>query len=97
MATTIGDCGRLPFVHLNLVNTVLITNSLVDNFGMSLKVMTTLFSQDLLAALVAWYASKKTLSILGAVVTSAIFLATVLGWVLYASCSPEVRSSGATP
>jgi uncharacterized membrane-anchored protein len=41
----------------------LITDSLVDNFGVSLEITTVVFGLALLATFVAWYASEKTLSI----------------------------------
>jgi uncharacterized membrane-anchored protein len=41
----------------------LITDDLVDNFGVSLQMTTVLFSLALLVTFIAWYASEKTLSI----------------------------------
>ncbi|MGV8893669.1 MAG: hypothetical protein ACOH2K_12155 [Burkholderiaceae bacterium] len=41
----------------------LITDNLVDNFGVSLETTTAVFSAALLATFAAWYASEKTLSI----------------------------------
>lgn len=49
-------------VLISIVGT-LITDNLVDNFGVSLKVTTALFSLALVATFVAWYAREKTLSI----------------------------------
>ena len=41
----------------------LITDNLVDNFGVSLVTTTAIFSAGLLATFAGWYASEKTLSI----------------------------------
>ncbi|MCW5617043.1 MAG: hypothetical protein KIT32_18150 [Rhodocyclaceae bacterium] len=41
----------------------LVTDNLVDNFGVSLQTTTAIFSAALLATFIAWYASEKTLSI----------------------------------
>ncbi|MHB8166627.1 MAG: COG4705 family protein [Sulfuricella sp.] len=41
----------------------LITDNMVDNFGIAMKTTTIIFSLALLATFVAWYASEKTLSI----------------------------------
>jgi len=49
-------------VLISIVGT-LITDNLVDNFGVSLKVTTALFSLALVATFMAWYAREKTLSI----------------------------------
>ncbi|HEY8624331.1 MAG TPA: hypothetical protein VIM74_10770 [Casimicrobiaceae bacterium] len=49
-------------VLISVVGT-LITDNLVDHFGVPLKVTTVLFSLALLATFGAWYASEKTLSI----------------------------------
>ena len=49
-------------VLISVVGT-LITDNLVDNLGVPLKVTTALFSVALLATFAAWYASEKTLSI----------------------------------
>lgn len=49
-------------VLISVVGT-LITDNLVDNFGVSLKVTTLLFSLALLATFAVWYASEKTLSV----------------------------------
>lgn len=48
-----------------LISTVgtLITDNLVDNFGIALQTTTIVFSLALLATFVVWYASEKTLSI----------------------------------
>ena len=47
---------------LSIVGT-LITDNLVDHFGVSLETTTTLFAIALAATFAAWYASEKTLSI----------------------------------
>lgn len=52
----------LAVVLLSVVGT-LITDNLVDNFGVSLVTTTTIFSIALVATFAAWYASEKTLSI----------------------------------
>lgn len=49
-------------VLISIVGT-LITDNLVDNFGVSLNVTTALFSLALVITFVAWYAREKTLSI----------------------------------
>ena len=41
----------------------LITDNLVDNFGVTLKMTTAMFSAALLVTFAGWYASEKTLSI----------------------------------
>lgn len=49
-------------VLVSIVGT-LITDNLVDNFGVALETTTIAFSLALLATFAAWYASEKTLSI----------------------------------
>ncbi len=49
-------------VLISIVGT-LITDNLVDNFGVALKTTTIVFGLALLATFVAWYASERTLSI----------------------------------
>src|ERR1035437_7940416 len=49
-------------VLISVVGT-LITDNLTDNFGVSLKTTTIVFSLALLATFIVWYASEKTLSI----------------------------------
>lgn len=49
-------------VLISIVGT-LITDNLVDHFGVSLQMTTLAFSLALLATFVVWYASEKTLSI----------------------------------
>jgi len=49
-------------VLVSIVGT-LITDNLVDNFGIALETTTIAFSLALLATFVTWYASEKTLSI----------------------------------
>jgi len=49
-------------VLLSIVGT-LITDNLVDNFGVPLETITVIFSLALLATFAAWYASERTLSI----------------------------------
>lgn len=49
-------------VLISVVGT-LITDNLVDNFGVPLKVTTIVFALALIATFAAWYASEKTLSI----------------------------------
>jgi uncharacterized membrane-anchored protein len=49
-------------VLISVVGT-LITDNLVDHFGVSLKVTTAIFSAAMLATFAAWYRSEKTLSI----------------------------------
>jgi uncharacterized membrane-anchored protein len=49
-------------VLISVVGT-LITDNLVDNFGVSLKVTTAIFTVAMLATFAAWYSSEKTLSI----------------------------------
>ncbi len=57
---------RIYWVTVVLVSIVgtLITDNLVDNFGVKLETTTILFSLSLIALFVAWYMSQKTLSIL---------------------------------
>jgi uncharacterized membrane-anchored protein len=52
----------LAVVLLSIVGT-LITDNLVDHFGVSLETTTTLFAIALAVTFAAWYASEKTLSI----------------------------------
>ena len=52
----------LAVVLISVVGT-LITDNLVDNFGMTLPTATTLFAVALAASFLGWYASEKTLSI----------------------------------
>ncbi|MCW2639771.1 MAG: rane protein [Dactylosporangium sp.] len=52
----------LAVVLISVVGT-LVTDNLVDNFGVSLETTTIVFSLALVATFVAWYASEKTLSI----------------------------------
>jgi len=52
----------LAVVVLSIVGT-LITDNLVDHFGVSLETTTTLFTIALAVTFVAWYTSEKTLSI----------------------------------
>lgn len=52
----------LAVVLISVVGT-LITDNLVDNFGIALETTTIVFSLALLATFAAWYASEKTLSI----------------------------------
>ena len=52
----------ISVVLISIVGT-LITDNLVDNFGISLKLTTVLFSLALLTTFAAWYASERTLSI----------------------------------
>lgn len=49
-------------VLISIVGT-LITDNMVDNFGVALKTTTFIFSVALVAVFAAWYASEKTLSI----------------------------------
>ena len=49
-------------VLISVVGT-LITDNLVDNFGISLQVTTVIFAAAMLATFAAWYASERTLSI----------------------------------
>lgn len=49
-------------VLISIVGT-LITDNLVDNFGVALETTTIAFGSALVATFVAWYASEKTLSI----------------------------------
>ena len=49
-------------VLISIVGT-LVTDNLVDNFGVTLEATTIAFSIALLAIFIAWYASEKTLSI----------------------------------
>ncbi len=55
----------LYWVNIVLISIVgtLITDSLVDNLGVTLGTITTVFSVTLLATFAFWYASEKTLSI----------------------------------
>ncbi|MEC0369158.1 COG4705 family protein [Paenibacillus chibensis] len=52
----------LTVVLISVVGT-LVTDNLVDHFGMPLSTATVLFSVALLATFTAWYANEKTLSI----------------------------------
>ena len=52
----------LSVVLISIVGT-LVTDNLVDNFGVPLQTTTTIFSIALVIAFVVWYASEKTLSI----------------------------------
>jgi uncharacterized membrane-anchored protein len=52
----------LAVVLISVVGT-LVTDNLVDNFGVSLETTTVIFSIALLATFAAWYSSEKTLSI----------------------------------
>ncbi|MEA2687162.1 MAG: hypothetical protein QOE93_2357 [Actinomycetota bacterium] len=52
----------LAVVLISVVGT-LITDNLVDNFGVSLKVTTAIFTVAMLATFAAWYRSEGTLSI----------------------------------
>ena len=52
----------LAVVLISIVGT-LITDNLVDNFGVALTTTTIFFSLALLATFAAWYANEKTLSI----------------------------------
>ena len=52
----------LAVVLISIFGT-LVTDNLVDNYGVALKNTTILFSVALLASFAAWYASEKTLSI----------------------------------
>lgn len=52
----------IAVVLISVVGT-LITDNLVDNFGVSLETTTTAFGLALLATFAAWYASERTLSI----------------------------------
>ena len=52
----------IAVVLISVVGT-LITDNLTDNFGVSLKTTTIVFSLALLATFIVWYASEKTLSI----------------------------------
>jgi uncharacterized membrane-anchored protein len=52
----------LAVVLISVVGT-LVTDNLVDNLGVSLKITTIIFSIALLATFTVWYASEKTLSI----------------------------------
>ena len=52
----------ITVVLISILGT-LITDDLVDNFGVSLQITTVLFSLALLVTFIAWYASEKTLSI----------------------------------
>ena len=61
-------CGYVPSIYwiaivlISVVGT-LITDNLVDNFGVSLWTTTIAFSIALAATFIAWYSSEKTLSI----------------------------------
>ena len=52
----------IAVVFLSIFGT-LVTDNLVDNFGMALTTTTAIFSGALIATFIAWYASEKTLSI----------------------------------
>ncbi len=52
----------LAVVMISIVGT-LVSDNLVDNFGVSLETTTIIFTLALLATFAAWYASEKTLSI----------------------------------
>jgi len=52
----------IAVVLISVVGT-LITDNLVDHFGVSLKVTTAIFSVAMLATFAAWHASERTLSI----------------------------------
>ena len=52
----------LTVVLISVVGT-LVTDSLVDNYGVALMTATIIFGLAMLATFVAWYASEKTLSI----------------------------------
>jgi uncharacterized membrane-anchored protein len=52
----------LAVVMISVVGT-LVTDNLVDNFGVPLETTTIVFTLALLATFAAWYASEKTLSI----------------------------------
>lgn len=52
----------MTVVLISIVGT-LVTDNLVDNFGVPLETTTFIFSLALLATFTAWYASEKTLSI----------------------------------
>jgi uncharacterized membrane-anchored protein len=52
----------LAVVLISVVGT-LITDNLVENYGVSLPTSTTIFAIALIATFAAWYASEKTLSI----------------------------------
>jgi uncharacterized membrane-anchored protein len=52
----------LAVVLISVVGT-LVTDNLVDNFGVALETTTIIFALILLATFVVWYASEKTLSI----------------------------------
>jgi uncharacterized membrane-anchored protein len=52
----------LAVVLISVVGT-LITDNLVDNFGVSLETTTTIFAIALAATFAAWYATERTLSI----------------------------------
>jgi uncharacterized membrane-anchored protein len=58
----------LAVVLLSVVGT-LITDNLVDNFGVSLETTTTIFGVALVVTFAAWYRSEKTLSIHSIVTT----------------------------
>jgi uncharacterized membrane-anchored protein len=52
----------LAVVLISVVGT-LVTDNLVDNFGVALETTTIIFTITMLATFAAWYASEKTLSI----------------------------------
>ena len=52
----------ITVVLISVVGT-LVTDNLVDNFGIQLQTITIVFSVALLATFIAWYVSEKTLSI----------------------------------
>jgi uncharacterized membrane-anchored protein len=52
----------LAVVLISVVGT-LVTDNLVDNFGVALQTTTVIFTFAMLATFAAWYASEKTLSI----------------------------------
>ncbi len=52
----------LAVVFLSIFGT-LVTDNLVDNFGVALTVTTAIFSVALIATFISWYTSEKTLSI----------------------------------
>jgi uncharacterized membrane-anchored protein len=52
----------LAVVFLSIFGT-LVTDNLVDNFGVALTITTAIFSVALIATFIGWYANEKTLSI----------------------------------
>src|SRR3546814_2942648 len=56
-----SDVCSSDLVLLSIFGTLL-TDNLVDNFGVTLQTTTTLFSVALIATFVCWYVSEKTLS-----------------------------------